>query len=115
MSNPDAWGLTYVEIMGLTWLAYKGNGDVGAWNIGGNTWNVRNVYEHGSFRAVYIEGRERVLSLSGTDDSGDWIDNIGQGILGVSDQYLRALRLARNTSASVVVGHSLGGGMASYC
>lgn len=119
MSYPDAWGLKYEEVMSLTWLAYKGRGTSGTWDFpnAGSTWTIGGggVFEHGSFRAVLITGRKRILSLSGTDDAGDWVDNIGQGLTGVSGQYLRALRLARAMSPDIVVGHSLGGGMASYC
>jgi len=115
MSIPDAWGLSFEEVVGLTWLAYKGNGTVGAWNIGGRTWNLVTVYEQGSFRAVLMNGSQTVLSFSGTDDRGDWADNIGQGMLGASGQYIRALELANQTSPGMVVGHSLGGGLAAYC
>lgn len=119
MSYPDAWGLTYEEVMSLTWLAYKGQGTSGTWTFpnAGSTWTIggSDVHEVGSFRAVLVSGRKRVLSLSGTDDLGDWVDNVGQGVTGVSGQYIRALRLAGATAPDVVVGHSLGGGMASYC
>lgn len=116
MSYPGAWGLTYEEVMSLTWLAYKGRGTIGNWNFpnAGSNWTLAQVFEHSSFRAALITGKKRVLSLSGTDDKGDWVDNIGQGLAGVSPQYLRAVRLANSTAPDVVVGHSLGGGMASY-
>jgi hypothetical protein len=116
MSYPDAWGLKYTEVQSLTWLAYKGNGTTGTYNFpnSGSNWTVINVFERGSFRAVLVQGKKRVLSLSGTDDGGDWIDNIGQGLTGVSAQYLTALKVARSTAPDIVVGHSLGGGMASY-
>lgn len=114
---PGAWGLKYEEVQSLTWLAYKGQGTTGTWNFpnAGSTWRVTSVFERGSFRAVLVEGKKRVLALSGTDDLGDWADNIGQGVTGVSGQYLYALRVARSTAPEVVVGHSLGGGLASYC
>jgi hypothetical protein len=115
MKYPDAWGLEFEEIMGLTWLAYKGKGDVGFWNIGGKVWTVSRVFEYGSFRAITVHGRKTVLSFSGTDNARDWIDNIGQGVAGISPQYARAVRLAKSSSADIVVGHSLGGGLASYC
>ncbi|MGI8786679.1 MAG: hypothetical protein ACR2HG_02810 [Pyrinomonadaceae bacterium] len=117
MSYPDAWGLKYEEVMSLAWLAYKGHGTNGTWNFpnAGSTWTIENVFEQGSFRAVLVTGRKRILSLSGTDDAGDWVDNIGQGLTGISGQYLRAVHLAGATAPDVVVGHSLGGGMASYC
>ena len=115
MRYPDAWGLEFEEIMGLTWLAYKGKGDVGFWKIGDRIWTVTRVIEYGSFRAVMVQGRRTVLSFSGTDDKWDWIDNIGQGVGGISPQYNRAVRLAKSSGAEIVVGHSLGGGLASYC
>jgi len=117
MSNPDAWGLKYEEVQSLTWLACKGRGTAGNWSFpnSGGTWTVANVYEKGSFRAVLVKGRKTVLSISGTDDAGDWVDNAGQGLGGVSGQYLYALKLAKSTAPDIVVGHSLGGGMASYC
>ncbi len=116
MSVPDAWGLTYDEVVGLTWLAYKGQGTPGTWSFpnSGSTWDLVSVFEQGSFRAVLVKGKKTVLSFSGTDDAADWGDNIGQGLTGVSVQYLRALRTARATASDIVVGHSLGGGLASY-
>jgi hypothetical protein len=118
MSYPDAWGLKYEDVQSLTWLAYKGQGTPGSWSFpsSGGTWNLVNVYERGSFRAVIVKDSHRtILSISGTDDTGDWVDNIGQGFTGVSGQYLYALKVARATAPDIVVGHSLGGGMASYC
>lgn len=116
MEYPEAWGLKYEEVQSLTWLAYRGRGTAGRWHFpnAGSDWTVANVYERGSFRAVLVRGRKTVLSLSGTDDRGDWVDNVAQGVTGVSRQYLRAVRLANSTSPEIVVGHSLGGGMASY-
>ena len=61
-----------------------------------------------------MKGRKTVLSFSGTDDLADWGDNVGQGLTGVSVQYLRALATSRATASDIVVGHSLGGGLASY-
>lgn len=118
MSYPDAWGLQYEEVQGLTWLAYKNKGTPGRWSLNGSnkTWNLVNVYEKNSFRAVVVKnGQRTILSLSGTDDAADWIDNVGQGLTGVSGQYLYALKIANATAPDIVVGHSLGGGMASYC
>lgn len=114
---PGAWGLRYEEVQSLTWLAYKGQGTPGTWNFPntGTTWQLTRVFERGSFRAVLCTGSKTVLSFSGTDDAGDWVDNIGQGVTGISGQYLHALRVARSTAPEVVVGHSLGGGLASYC
>ena len=116
MSVPDAWGLKYDEVVGLTWLAYKGQGTPGRWTFpnSGSSWNLVSVFERGSFRAVLVKGKKTVLSFSGTDDAADWGDNIGQGLTGVSWQYLYALRVANANAADIVVGHSLGGGLASY-
>ena len=116
MSVPDAWGLKYQEVVGLAWLAYKGKGDVGHWRFpnAGSVWNVTRVYQVLNFRAVLVEGEKKILSYSGTDDLADWGDNISQGLLGASPQYLGALALAKRTQPDIVVGHSLGGGLASY-
>lgn len=116
MAAPDAWGLQYEEVMSLCWLAYKGQGTAGKWTFSnGTSWNLTTIFESGSFRAVLVEGPKRVLSFSGTDDLGDWIDNVGQGVTGLSGQYLRAVQTARSTAPEIIVGHSLGGGLASYC
>jgi hypothetical protein len=117
MSYQDAWGLKYEEVMSLAWLAYRGQGTVGNWNFpnAGSRWSVSNVYEFASYRAVLVQGSKKVLSLAGTDDVLDWYDNVSQGLTGVSPQYIASLALARNIAPDIVVGHSLGGGMASYC
>lgn len=116
MSYPDAWGLKYTEVQSLAWLAYRGHGTRGRYNFpnSGSDWQILHVCESESFRAILVQGRKTVLSFSGTDDAGDWIDNLEQAVAGVSPQYLTALRLARIPAIEVVVGHSLGGGMASY-
>jgi hypothetical protein len=116
MSVPDAWGLKYEEVVGLTWLAYKGQGTPGNWSFpnAGSTWNLVSVFERGSFRAVLVKGKKTVLSFSGTDDGADWGDNVGQGLTGISGQYAYALYIARSNASDLVVGHSLGGGLASY-
>jgi hypothetical protein len=76
-----------------------------------------------SFRArVYAregDGKTQyVLSFRGTTDGSDWKANAQQGLGLPSDQYARALMvaraLARNPDADVTItGHSLGGGLAS--
>ncbi|MCS6873642.1 MAG: lipase family protein [Pyrinomonadaceae bacterium] len=126
MSVPDAWGVPYYDVVSLCWLAYKENkakvGD--RWRFQtGSTWTIRNVYESGPFRAVLAEqlstelmciAPSLVLSFSGTDELLDWPDNISQGLTGVSGQYFRALSIAKSSPCQMVVGHSLGGGMASF-
>ena len=116
MPVPNAWGLKYEEVVGLTWLAYNGQGTVGRWRFpnAGSIWNVTRVYQMLNFRAVLVEGASRVLSFSGTDQLTDWGDNVQQGLLGYSPQYLGALAVASGASPEIVVGHSLGGGLASY-
>jgi hypothetical protein len=119
MAYPDAWGLKYEEVVSLTWLAYKGQGTFGTYQFqNGSTWEVTNVFEVGGFRAVLVKGNEKtILSFSGTDmtQAEDWNNNILQGVQGISPYYLYALYYARTNAADVVVGHSLGGGLASYC
>ncbi|HEY0546297.1 MAG TPA: hypothetical protein VGC91_13035 [Pyrinomonadaceae bacterium] len=116
MSLPSAWGLAYSEVQGLARLAYKGHSTEALYHFpnSDSDWRVLHIFEVKSFRAVLVQGSKRVLSLSGTDDAGDWVDNISQTVAGVSWQYHHALKLAKATAPDVVVGHSLGGGMASY-
>lgn len=116
MPVPNAWGLKYEEVVGLSWLAYKGQGIVGRWRFPnvGSVWNLTRVYQVLNFRAILVEGDRKILSLSGTDDASDWLDNIQQGLTGMSAQYLVALGLAARVQPDLVVGHSLGGGLASY-
>lgn len=117
---PGAWGLDYEDVQGLCWLPYEGCGkkDELYEFSNGSQWKVTEVIEAGGFRAVLVKGKGRtVLSFSGTnlESIEDWINNIMQGIDGISPYYARALNVARSHPADVVVGHSLGGGLASYC
>ena len=76
-----------------------------------------------SFRArVYVrevDGKSQyVVSFRGTTDASDWKANAQQGLGLPSDQYARALMVAkavaRHPEADVTItGHSLGGGLAS--
>ncbi|HTH37460.1 MAG TPA: LysM peptidoglycan-binding domain-containing protein [Pyrinomonadaceae bacterium] len=115
----DAWGLQYEEVMTLCWLAYKGCGAKGLYKFSnGSTWEITDVIEIGDFRAVVVKGKDKtVLSFSGTDLTSieDWLNNFLQGGTGFSPYYAYALDIARKYPADVVVGHSLGGGLASYC
>jgi YD repeat-containing protein len=90
MPVPSAWGLKYEEVVGLTWLAYNGQGNIGRWRFpnAGSVWNITKVYQVLNFRAVLVEGPSRVLSFSGTDQLMDWSDNIQQGLTGYSPQYI---------------------------
>lgn len=76
-----------------------------------------------SFRArVYVAegdgGPHYVVSFRGTTDGSDWKANAQQGVGLPSDQYTRALLIAkavgRHPDVQVTItGHSLGGGLAS--
>jgi hypothetical protein len=116
MNVPNTWGLKYMDVASLTWLAYKGQGTTGRWRFStGKEWTLTNVIERGSFRAVVARSSGKtVLSFSGTDDALDWVDNASQGLAGISWQYAYALSVARSYAANVVTGHSLGGGLATY-
>jgi hypothetical protein len=119
MSAPNAWGLTYQDVVSLCWLAYGGQGKVGNWQFpGGGTWNLTTIIEPLNFRAVVVTSPsgKKILSFSGTDGgmSPDWLDNISQGLTGLSWQYAFAAGVALAHNPDIVVGHSLGGGLASY-
>jgi hypothetical protein len=117
MTAPNAWGLTYEDVIGLCWLAYEGT--AGRWMFGsGSFWNVTTVNAPLNFRAVLVTSPEgkKILSFSGTDSglSPDWLDNIQQGLTGMSWQYSYAAGISMYYRPDIVVGHSLGGGLASY-
>jgi hypothetical protein len=118
MSYPGAWGLDYDEVQGLCWLPYKGSGIKGLYKFSnGSQWEVTDVFEKGGFRAVLVKGKGKtILSFAGSDmEIEDWLNNFAQGLGGWSPYYDHALNLARSYPADVIVGHSLGGGLASYC
>ncbi len=116
---PSAWGLDYEDVQGLCWLPYKGWGKEGLYEFSnGSLWTVTEVIEKGEFRAVLVTGKGKtVLSFSGTDPTSieDWLNNALQGLTGISPYYAIALSLANSRPCDIVVGHSLGGGLASYC
>lgn len=116
---PGTWGLDYEDVQGLCWLAYKSGGTKGHYQFSnGSQWEITEVKEVGGFRAVLVTGKGKtILSFAGTDmpEIEDWLNNIMQGVTGVSPYYSIALSLATSLPADVVVGHSLGGGLASYC
>ncbi len=120
MAYPGAWGLDYEDVQGLCWLPYEGCGKKdGLYEFSnGSHWKVTDVIEKGGFRAVVVKGKGKtILSFSGTNLTSieDWLNNFMQGLVGISPYYARALSVARSHPADVVVGHSLGGGLASYC
>ena len=117
MSTQNAFGLTYEDVIGLSWLAYEGT--VGRWRFGnGKFWEITTVNETFNFRAVVVTSSEgkKILSFSGTDSglTPDWIDNLMQGTTGMSWQYSYAAGVALYHRPDMLVGHSLGGGLASY-
>ncbi len=63
--------------------------------------------------------KEYVLAFRGTDDNGDWKDNILQAVGVSTTQYRRAAKLARLVRQALpnetlsTAGHSLGGGLAT--
>jgi len=116
---PDAHGVPYLDVVTLCWLAYKDRKTNqprrGSWrSVKGNVWTVLEEYERGPFHAIKAQGLGKtILAFSGTDELLDWGDNISQGVSGLSYQYLYAFRLAGSVGCEMVVGHSLGGGLAS--
>ena len=118
MAYPGAWGLDYEEVQGLCWLPYEGCGIEGLYEFSnGSRWTVTKVIEKGGFRAVVVTGKGKtILSFAGSGmQVEDWVNNFVQGLVGISQYYALALSLARTHPADVIVGHSLGGGLASYC
>ncbi len=114
-SVSSAHGVQYLDVVTLSWLAYKRNFRSGRWrSVTGKVWRTVAKYQRGPLHAVLVEGDRRILAFSGTDEPLDWVDNIMQAVIGLSAQYLNALDLARNTGCEMVVGHSLGGGLASF-
>lgn len=115
---PGAWDLDYEDVQGLCWLPYEECGKEGLYDFSnGSRWKVTKVIERGGFRAVLAEGKGKtILSFAGSGmQVEDWLNNFMQGLVGISPYYALALSLARSYPADVVVGHSLGGGLASYC
>lgn len=117
MANyPGAWGLDYEDVQGLCCLSYEAIEGLYEFS-NGSQWKVTKVIEIGGFRAVLVTGKERtILSFAGSGmQIEDWLNNFMQGLVGISPYYARALSVAGSHPADVIVGHSLGGGLASYC
>ncbi len=108
----------YIDLIGLCQLAYESSGrSKGEYRIAGRPgWHIAEIYSSWSFRAILVKSpsRQRILSFAGSDDSGDWLDNIMYGLTGMSRQHYIAVKLASRLRPSIVVGHSLGGGLASF-
>jgi hypothetical protein len=116
---PDAHGVPYLDVVTLCWLAYKDRETnrtrCGSWkSVTDNVWRVTEEYERGPFHAIKAQGLGKtILAFSGTDQLLDWAANLSQGLTGLSWQYGYALKLAGSVGCEMVVGHSLGGGLAS--
>ncbi len=117
--------LNYLDVITLCALAYKDTGAKAGTKWKGshpdNIWNVIAVEEHSNgFRAIYASGYANVLAFSGTDFTSinDWKSNLKQHFSGPksSPQYKTALTVAKvyKQQLDFVVGHSLGGGLASW-
>jgi hypothetical protein len=121
MAVPDAHGVPYLDVVTLCWLAYKdrkgGEKRSGPpWrSCTGNSWTVTREIEIGPLHAIVAQGLGKtILAFSGTDELADWGDNIAQGLTGISGQYLLSPFIAGSSGCEMVVGHSLGGGLASF-
>jgi hypothetical protein len=126
---PAAQGLEFSETKSACDLAYKGSNskvnDVYEFPDG-EQWKVVEVKDdpQTGFRAVALKpvdaNDERVIvAFSGSDEGGDWDDNLRQGAGIPTAQYGQAVDFAEKWKASdgdnvILTGHSLGGGLASY-
>jgi hypothetical protein len=115
-----AWGLPFSVIKGACDAAYAATvGQTFNFGNAGMSWNVVRLYQSGGFRAIVLEwGSTRIVSYAGTEMTSirDWGNNAMQQVVGISPQYSSAQRVAirEGNSNTVLVGHSLGGGLASY-
>ena len=111
--------LTFMEIHRLCVRSYD-NLDPGQEIVeDGAKWIVEQQFEEGSFAAYIIKkpAAWNVIVFRGTDDKGDWIrDNASNGLGNVHPpQYKRGAEIAAAHGAGrVLLGHSLGGGIATY-
>jgi len=102
----------------LARAAYEGN----ASSLGKEWYTLRTVEAPDGFRAVLFKRRDAnkyVLAFTGTDEFIDWAADETQATVGFSSQYNRAVDLAGKLQKKLgqmnlrLVGHSLGGGLAS--
>lgn len=88
----------------------------------GETFEVKQVsIGPMGYKATVLESRttgQAYLVFNGTDQTVDWVTNVAQGLGFVPSQYSRAAAEARAFAAlhpgGQILGHSLGGGLASY-
>jgi len=111
--------MTFEEVHGLCSKSYD-NLNVGQRLQGeGATWTVENEWEDGGFAAYKIRkaGGWTAMVFRGTDDWRDWVFNNLANAMGSGHppQYRSGSRIvASHGQGAILVGHSLGGGIATY-
>ncbi len=108
-----------LEYAHLAQLAYE-NQNFRAGTLGW-TYEERLLIQRTGFHAVvFSKGSETVLAFAGTTftSGSDWLANFGQAAFGRSSQYSEAIAYAESVIREYgpnvhLVGHSLGGGLAS--
>lgn len=111
--------MTFAEIHALCVHSYSNLDARQAVSHGNTRWVVDSEWEYGHFAAYRIRkpGAWTALVYRGTDDAKDWvIDNASNALgSGHPPQYRLGAKLARLVGRDVIlVGHSLGGGIATY-
>lgn len=110
--------MTFAEIHALCTQSYNNLNAGQRITFQGTTWIVESEWETGSFAAYLIRkpGGWRALVFRGTDNRGDWVDNASNALgNGHPYQYKLGARITANVGKDVIlVGHSLGGGIATY-
>jgi hypothetical protein len=74
-------------------------------------WTLYYEQSRGLDAYVYERGDERILAIQGTKTMGDLVAIPVRRLFGYSDRYLK---IARVLDVDLVIGHSAGGGMASW-
>ncbi|MCA9704684.1 MAG: DUF2974 domain-containing protein [Myxococcales bacterium] len=111
--------MTFAEIHALCTRSYDDLNPRQQIPFGGSTWVVESQWEYGRFAAYRIRkpGAWTAVVYRGTDDYKDWIIDNASNALGSGHppQYQMGSRIAGTLDRSVIlVGHSLGGGIATY-
>ena len=114
---PDCPVETYIPLADATYSINKGDKTSNGWTA------IRVDSDDTGYRAVLFQGEyngntEYIYATAGSDDKGDWINNIDQ-LSGNSEQYRTSIGNANDLVGSgdykgvSFTGHSLGGGLAS--